>query len=87
MLNILIAINILNYYIPSRALLGNIFVSVEVKLIMHLNFLCKYAVIFCCLPCNYYKSFNYFMFPLCSENATLAFKHRGPEKKPFISLS
>ena len=41
MLNVLIAINTLNYYIPRRALPRNIFLSVEVKLIKYLNFPCK----------------------------------------------
>lgn len=80
-INVLIAISILNYYIPRRALFGNIFVSVEVKLIKYLNFLSKYPAIFSDLPCNYYKLVTYFIFPLCSPKiTTLAFKHRGPEK-------
>lgn len=84
MLNMLIAINILNYCIPRRALLRNIFVSVEVKLIKYLDFLCKYAVIFFVFPVII---INHSVI-LCSHYvlkiATLAFKHRRPEKKkPF----
>lgn len=85
MLNMLIAINILNYCIPRRALLRNIFVSVEVKLIKYLDFLCKYAVIFFVFPVII---INHSVI-LCSHYvlkiATLAFKHRRPEKKKAIS--
>lgn len=82
-LNALITMHVLNYYIPRRALRGNMFVSFQVKLIKYLHFLGKHPILFFppALPCSYYKLVIYFIFPLCSLKITsLAFKRRRLEK-------
>lgn len=87
MLNILIAINIFNYLIPRRALLGNIFVSVEVKLIKHLNFLCKYAVIFVVFPVIIINH-SIILCSHCALKMPLWLSNiEDLKNKPFISLS